>query len=400
MRGTRKSRKKKKNSPLTLFVWFTAIAVVTVVLLEYIDYKKGGKSFIFNTLVPLEKKDAGVKAFNTKLVALLKKNKLPFDYFADKDKKYHFKIDVTQARYKPLIDQLKSLSKRLKGNIELAEIQGLENKSIMLFNVTLGGRVTHLLLISRYKPVKPKEKAPVQKEETQWVDPVEPEPSKSPRLAFIIDDVGAYDIGPLQFKRLNIPITASVLPNSRRARDAAYWAGQYKLETMIHLPMQPTKSNGVRFDKKVTVTLDSTDEEIRALIRKAKRIIPQAGGLNNHQGSLATSNRTLMKRVMKIIKQEKLFFIDSRTIGSTVAYETAKQFNVPTTHKDIFLDHVQTYAHSMEQIKKLVAVARRKGKAIAIGHPFATTIRAIRDSIKYIRSKGVTIVFAKELLEY
>ena len=34
-----------------------------------------------------------------------------------------------------------------------------------------------------------------------------------------------------------------------------------------------------------------------------------------------------------------------------------------------------------------------------IGHPFNTTLRAIRDSIGYIRSKGVEIVLAKDLLE-
>jgi len=401
--GKRKPNRKtkKKNSTLLLFAGFIVIALVTVVLLEYIDFRKSGKSFIFNKVVPLKKKTDNVKTFNTRLLHLLKSNNIPHDYFPADTNKYHFKMDINHGRYDSLIKKLKDITAGLKGKLELSEIQGLTNKSIMLYNVILEGRITHLLLISKFNDEK-------KKQQQDQEDPILPSPvpetklvpqSNGPRIAFIIDDVGAYDIGPLELKRLGIPITASILPDSRRARECARWANEYQLETIIHLPMQPTNSEGMSFDRNKTITPQSTDTEIRALIRHARQVVPQAHGLNNHQGSLVTSNRDIMTRVLKIIREEKLFFIDSRTIGNSVAYDMARAMNIRTTQKDIFIDHVQTYSHSIEQIKKLVETARRKGKAVAIGHPFQSTISAIRDSISYIKSSGVKIVLVKQLLE-
>jgi hypothetical protein len=91
--------------------------------------------------------------------------------------------------------------------------------------------------------------------------------------------------------------------------------------------------------------------------------------------------------------------VDSRTIGNTVGYEIAKRLGIKTAYKDVFLDHIKGYSHSISQIRLLVEIALQKGKAIAIGHPHASTFRAIRDSIKYIRSKGIKIVYVSELLE-
>jgi polysaccharide deacetylase 2 family uncharacterized protein YibQ len=405
-------RKKKKNSSALLFTAFIAVAIATILLLEYIDYKKGDNSFIFTKLIHSKEPFKKIETFNTRLIHILSKNKIAYDYFPDKDKKYHFKLDIDQHRFNGLVTSIKALTARLKGKLNLAELQGLNDKDVMLYKVSLDGSVTHLLLISRFKPrtaakkkpeVKPKKKSPAQPQyEFKEEAPPEPAPRKkvsgTPRIAFIIDDMGAYDIGPLELKRLNIPITASVLPDSRRAAEAVHWLKEYNLKALIHLPMQPTNSNGNRYNPAKVITMKSTDTQINALIKRAKRVIPIARGLNNHQGSLATANRPLMSRLLRIIKREGLYFVDSRTIGSSVAYDIAQNMNIRSAKRDVFLDHVQTYSHSLEQIRRLVSVARQNGSAIAIGHPFSTTLRAIKDSIKYIKAKGVKIVFVEELI--
>ncbi|UCH98422.1 MAG: divergent polysaccharide deacetylase family protein [Candidatus Aminicenantes bacterium] len=399
MTRTRK-RKKNKNTFLQLFVLFIVIAIVTIVVLEYIDFKKGEKSVIFTKIIPLKKVDSKIIQFNTQLIDILNKNKIPHDYFLDEENKYHFKLDIDQARFAGLIAKVKIITDLVKGKLELREIQGLAGKSIMLYEVKLGPKVTHLLLISKLRPVaKAREpgKKPVEK-----VKPKEQPKVKvthPTRIAFIIDDIGEYDIGALELKRLKIPITASVLPDSHRAHEVVRWLKEYRIKTMIHLPMQPTNSNGRRYDPGKVITLGSTDRQIRSLIRRAKQIVPTAEGLNNHEGSLITANRQIMTRVLKIIKEEGLFFVDSRTIGGTVAYEVAKELNINAAYKDVFLDHIPTYSHSIAQVRKLVDIALQKGRAIAIGHPLQSTLRAIKDSERYIKQKGVKIVYVKELLE-
>ncbi len=397
MAKTRK-KQKSKNTVLRFFLLFITIAVITIVLLEYIDFKKGEKTFIFTKIIPLKKTVSKINQFNTQLIDILNINKIYHDYFLDEENKYHFKLDIDEARFDGLIAKIKIITGQLAGELDLKEIQGLANKSVMLYEVKLDQKITHLLLINKLRHAAAKKKPKEKPIEAHKVKP-KAKISGPPRIAFIIDDIGAYEIGPLELKRLGIPITASVLPDSWRVGEAVRWLTEYRLKVMIHLPMQPTNSNGKRYDPNEVVTLYSTDQQIRALIQRAKQAVPIAEGLNNHEGSLVTTNRRLMTRVLKIVKEEDLFFVDSRTIGGTVAYEVARELNIKAAHKDVFLDHIPTYSHSIAQVRKLVDIALQKGKAIAIGHPLESTLRAIQDSKDYIEKKGVKIVYVKELLE-
>lgn len=405
MAKRKRKYRKPTTSPKLFFVLFIAVALLTVVLLEYIDFRSGKKSFIFTKVIPLKKAVNKVEAFNTAFIRVLNKNNIDYDYSKDAEQKYHFQLDIDAPRYDGLMNRLNKIAGTLKANVELLEVQGLNSKSIMLFKVSMEGETTHLLLITKIKKRKkakqpPKAAKAVPPKDTKKKTPKEkPIHSGSPRIAFIIDDVGAYEIGALELKKLNIPITPSILPDSPYGQEEAQWMQEYGLPVMLHIPMQPKNGNGQTYDHGETITLESTDEEIRSLIRRAKQLVPSAKGLNNHQGSMATANSRVMTRTLKIIKEEGLFFVDSRTIGSTVAYDIAKRLGIRTAYKDVFLDHVKDYSHSISQIRRLVAIAQQKGSAIAIGHPHLSTIRAIRDSLNFIRSRGVKIVYVTELLE-
>jgi hypothetical protein len=116
-------------------------------------------------------------------------------------------------------------------------------------------------------------------------------------------------------------------------------------------------------------------------------------------GSLITSDRELSTRVLKILKEENLFFIDSRTAPRSVAYDTAKELRIKTYYRSVFLDDIQDYAHTIGQIRLLVTMARRTGKSLAIGHPFETTLAALRDSAAWLNRQNLSIVLASDLLE-
>lgn len=417
---------KKKNYPLLLSLLFIFIAVVTVVLLEYMDFKNGKKSFIFSRIISLEKRPDKTEQFNNGFIQILTKNNISYDYFRDEKEKYHFELEIDEPRFTGLISRIQNLAGQLHVAFLLSEIQGLADKSLMLYRVELEQKITHLILITKVKTSggfqrekierstdKPgDEKTAEQKSRKQEPEKMKPDdiksgeeqqtaviPAANPRLAFIIDDIGAYDIGAMELKKLNIPITGSVLADSPYAPEEVRWLSEYGVPAMIHLPMQPQNGDGQTYDVNSTVTRKSSEEDIRAMIRKARQIIPFAQGINNHQGSLATSDTSIMTRTLKVIREEGLFFIDSRTIGNTVAFETARQMGVKTASRDVFLDHVREYSHTMREIRRLTEIALNKGKAIAIGHPFPSTMQAIKDSIPYIRNKGVKIVFVADLVE-
>jgi polysaccharide deacetylase 2 family uncharacterized protein YibQ len=408
---TRKKRKssKKRNSSLIFFALFFTVAFLTVILLEYIDFRNGKKSLIFTRIIPLETTDHKTDRFNENFLRILKKNNIECSYHQDDKKQFHFSLEIDESRFKGLVGRIEKLTAELKGKMVLAEVQGMSGKSIMLYKVTLAKNVSHWILITRLKKIteKPAEAQPKVEEKKAKPIPEKTSPPSprvstfhgTPRIAIIIDDVGNYDIGALELKKLGIPITASVLPDSPHAAEEARWLEEYGLRSMIHLPMQPKNGNGQTYDRSRTVTLNSTDAEIRQLIKRAKQVVPYARGVNNHQGSLATTDTRLMNRTLKIIKEEGLFFVDSRTIGNSVAFAVAKQLGIKTAYKSLFLDHVKGYDHAVERLKKLVEIALQGGKAIAIGHPNQSTIDAIKDTIPYIRSRGIDIVYVAELLE-
>ncbi len=401
-------RSKKQNSSVLFLAGLIAVAVFTVVLLEYIDFRKGKKSFIFTQLIPLKTVSNTSEQFNQDFLEVLNKNNIECSYHQDDQRMYHFSLEVDASRFDSLVSRVEGIARRLNGKVTLAQVQGMTGKSIALFKVTLGRKVSHWILITKLKkgvgkPGKSTETKLQEEKPGAEAVKIPQRPARRPdqpaRLAFIIDDVGAYDIGALDLKKLGVPITASILPDAPRAHEEAEWVQEYGLQALIHLPMAPQNGDGQTYEHEQTINLHSTDDDIRSLIERAKQIIPNAIGVNNHQGSLATADSGLMTRTLKIIKEEGLFFVDSRTIGNTVAYDVAQSLGMKANYKDAFLDHVKTYSHSIEQIHRLVEIALQKGEAIGIGHPNESTLRAIRDSISYIQSRGVNLVFVSELVE-
>jgi hypothetical protein len=170
------------------------------------------------------------------------------------------------------------------------------------------------------------------------------------------------------------------------------------MEIIVHLPMQP-KDPANHHPRDQFVLLDSSPAEIAALIRNSQAEIPYARGLNNHMGSLITSDPQAMRRVLELVKKAGLFFIDSKTDVKTVGFGLAREMKIKTTIRDVFLDDEQNYDYSSAQIRRALELARQNGHALAIGHPFASTLAALRDAVPWLRQQNVEIVFASALLE-
>jgi len=381
---------RKKQTSFIVFISLVLIAFLTVLLLEFINFKKGKESLIFTGILKQEKPVPTPNKFNYDFLDFLNASDISFDYFKDTGNRYHFKLDVNKPRFKKILKSVKNFAEKYHFALNPIEVRREKDKTTYLYKTVFSGNTTHFLLINSLENVE---------ERTSKINTTAGWDPEHPKIAFIIDDIGAYNIGAYELKQLGIPITASVLPDSPHAAEEAKWLSKYHLKSLIHLPMQPKKDLYSNPDHRQVITMGSTSEEIGELIERARKIVPMAEGINNHQGSLITSDKKMMKRVLSVIRKTGLFFIDSKTDFDSQGWETAKEMGVRTAVRDVFLDHTRTYKHSMFQIRRLVEIAKRTGKGIAIGHPFDTTFAAITDSLEYIRSSGVQVVFARELLE-
>jgi hypothetical protein len=71
--------------------------------------------------------------------------------------------------------------------------------------------------------------------------------------------------------------------------------------------------------------------------------------------------------------------LDSRTTNLTVAYDLAKDMDVPAAKKNVFLDNDLSSKTIKIQMERLLGIARYSGFAIGIGHPHKETLDVIKD---------------------
>ena len=220
--------------------------------------------------------------------------------------------------------------------------------------------------------------------------------SGNARLAIIIDDCGQWRDTELALIALPIPITMSVLPHTAYGTEIAQAASDAGKGVMLHLPMEPMGHLNPGPGKIMT---DMSDADIESTVRADLANVPLARGVNNHEGSKATSDERVMHDVASVVAQENRFFIDSRTAGTSVAEEVARDAGIPVAGRDVFLDNKADVDFSETQLLEAARIAKANGSAIAIGHPKPTTLAAIRNLIPKLEAEGITFVLAEDLVE-
>lgn len=215
------------------------------------------------------------------------------------------------------------------------------------------------------------------------------------KIAIIIDDIG-YNLRQGELvARFPAPLTLAVLPHAPNSRALAKLAHTHGKEIMLHAPMSTVKpqpmDRGALHEAMDQHTFIST-------LRDNIAAIPYITGLNNHMGSALTQNQQSMNWLMEELQQHGLFFIDSRTTASSVAFSTAQDFAIPSRSRDVFLDHERTTEAVGKQFQQLVRVAKKNGSAIAIGHPAPVTMSYLATQVTQLHSMGVQLVSVSELI--
>ncbi|HGO5854119.1 TPA: divergent polysaccharide deacetylase family protein [Mannheimia haemolytica] len=199
------------------------------------------------------------------------------------------------------------------------------------------------------------------------------------KLAIVIDDVGYRAKEDAEILALAKEISVAIIPVAPYAKQRANDAYAQKRDILIHLPMEPKSKEPIETGG---IKIGDSEEKIRKLIETARGQVPYAIGLNNHMGSGATSDRATMQHLMKVLKENTLFFLDSKTIGSSVAAKTARQFGINALERDIFLDDSDLLSDVEKQFTQAIQHARKNGVAVVIGHPRKNTISVLKQHLK------------------
>ncbi|HHF5276348.1 TPA: divergent polysaccharide deacetylase family protein [Haemophilus influenzae] len=195
------------------------------------------------------------------------------------------------------------------------------------------------------------------------------------KLAIVIDDVGYHSKEDAAIFAMPREISVAIIPAAPYARARNQEAKSQGRDILIHMPMQPVSAVKIEDGG---LHLGMSEAQVNDRVNTAKNIVRDAIGMNNHMGSAATADPQLMTYLMTALQEKHLFFLDSRTIGKSVAGKIAKEQGVRSLDRHIFLDDSNEFADVQRQFKAAIHYARKHGSAIAIGHPRANTIAVLQ----------------------
>ena len=214
-----------------------------------------------------------------------------------------------------------------------------------------------------------------------------------PRLAIVIDDVSTR----AQMKRIQgtgLNLTPSIFPPSELSMSSHKLAIPLE-HYMIHLPME---SGDTKFNTHYkTLLVNSSTDTIEQRVKEIRRLFPKARYLNNHTGSVFTNDYEAMYKLYKALNKQGFIFIDSRTVGSSKVRKIAHEFGHRYISRDIFIDNEHNIPYIHQQLKEAVAVAKRKGHAIAIGHPHKVTMEALQQARTIL--EDVEVVYIDDMFK-
>ena len=219
----------------------------------------------------------------------------------------------------------------------------------------------------------------------------------SPKVAFIIDDLGYETEVAKKMMELEFPVALSILPFLQYSEFIAEEGRKNNKEIMLHLPMEPNNSGANPGPGAIKSYM--SEEEIRQAVRKCILDFPYAIGVNNHMGSKITEDREIMEIVLEEIKGYNLFFIDSITTKDSIAYEVAQEMEIKSAVRSVFLDNENDMEYIKGQMLEVREAALREGEVIAIGHSRINTFYVLKVMIPELIRAGIEIVPVSELVK-
>jgi hypothetical protein len=214
--------------------------------------------------------------------------------------------------------------------------------------------------------------------------------SHKPRLVIIIDDV-SFKGQVNKIKAIPFHITPSFFPPTSRHPNTPIYAKEFPCY-MIHLPLE-----AIHFDKPEPKTLNIGDSYTTILnrIKEVKKDFPRAKFINNHTGSTFTADKEAMLKLFRALQAEHFGFVDSKTTPYSKSEAADKIYHIPLFARNIFLDNEENPEYIRSQLKKAIRIAKKRGYAIAIGHPHSVTLQTLKNSTDLL--KNINVVYIDEL---
>ncbi|MBS3188116.1 divergent polysaccharide deacetylase family protein [Pseudomonas sp. SAR267] len=216
-------------------------------------------------------------------------------------------------------------------------------------------------------------------------------PAGKAYMSIIIDDLGQSAERDSRTLALPGPVTMAIMPDTPHATDFARQAHKAGKTVILHMPMDPATGP---YAWHPGIPQDELARRLDAALAK----VPYAAGINNHMGSRMTAQREPMAWLMGELQRRHLFFVDSRTSAATVAAAEAQAQGLAHVSRDVFLDDVRTTEAITGQLQQGIALARKQGSAVLIGHPYPQTLEVLARELPRLKGQGVILIKLPQMI--
>ncbi|MDD2228321.1 MAG: divergent polysaccharide deacetylase family protein [Candidatus Cloacimonetes bacterium] len=218
---------------------------------------------------------------------------------------------------------------------------------------------------------------------------------KNPKvISIVVDDFGTIGGNLLDgFMGIDKEVCFAIFPDEPNSVLTMQKATAQGRETIIHVPMEPIGYPSVNPGKNA-IFMQYSDAEIDKLLTRFIKQLPDCGGINNHMGSLATTDEGLMRAVMATLKKFDKSFLDSRTSNVSVAYSVAQKAHLKSNRNDLFLDSPNISQSNMDaKLNQIIGLSASKNNIIAITHCHnQNKLDYLKRIISRLKAAGFTLV--------
>jgi polysaccharide deacetylase 2 family uncharacterized protein YibQ len=218
---------------------------------------------------------------------------------------------------------------------------------------------------------------------------------KQPCLAIVIDDMGMNRRLTMAANALPAPLTMAFLPYAPQVSAQAKASSAAGHELFVHIPMQPHDAM-IDAGKNALLVTD-TPAIVKEKMHWHLTRFEGFTGFNNHMGSRFTENLAAVSLALKAAKPWKPIVLDSLTTQNSVLAATAASQGFQALSRDIFLDHEDNSDVIRTRLIDAASLARKRGYAIAIGHPRASTLSVLAEELPYLQQDGFVLVGLSQL---
>jgi polysaccharide deacetylase 2 family uncharacterized protein YibQ len=401
--GSFKTTPSEKLSP-GLPIFLLCLAILSAVGLDYIQWKRGKDSYIFSGLgrtkeamareakeikkveeLKKTKEEAGISQTLLKTIADLGISDESVNLFTDEEGVDHLLVNIPIRKYSELETSFFETFRELAIEIIEREEQQTDEKKYYLWQAQDAREKKLFVLFS------------CEKEGVKLATRPASQPGAN-KVALIVDDMG-YSLEAInKLCSLGRPLTIAIIPYSPLASEIATISRQHGLEIILHLPLEAINNNEGNHSKGM-ITAGMSKDEVISIVEKNLEQVPYIRGVNNHMGSKITTDRQLMNIILGCLKDRNLFFIDSRTTASSVAYDIAQSLNIPSAYRNVFLDGELNEKYIKRQLIELFRRAQKNGFALGICHPTEETLKVLKESFYLVDEFGLEPVLASQVVQ-